>query len=258
MVAALSQTELTPAQAEMVGPDPKLGRDPWSGWCPTSWDVSKIEAGRLEIEQRVFDLHDELGGLIDLHQVRAQEKGLSFHADYGPGARGDFHGDSTRIKQVLGNLLSNAVKFTAKGEVGLAVEVTDPDGPGRPSIMTFEVRDTGVGFEAEAGAGLFQRFSQADTTITRRFGGTRLGLSICKALAEIMGGEITARSQVGCGSVFRVTLPLARNQSLADYDAGFARPAPKRRWPPRADGRARERLRILLARTTRSIRRWCN
>jgi PAS domain S-box-containing protein len=244
VVAALSRTELTPAQREMVGLIQSSGVT-LERLVSDILDVSKIEAGRLEIEQRVFDLRDELGGLIDLHQVRAQEKGLSFRAEYGERARGDFHGDSTRIKQVLGNLLSNAVKFTAHGEVALSIDVEDP---AQPSIVTFEVRDSGVGFDTRTAAGLFQRFSQADTTITRRFGGTGLGLSICKALAEMMGGEITAESEPGRGSLFRVVLPLARHHTLADYDAGRAA---DRHAPAQAAGKPMESrgrvLRILLA-----------
>ena len=247
VIAALSQTELTPAQTEMVSLIQSSGVT-LERLVSDILDVSKIEAGRLEIEQRVFDLRGEMGGLIDLHQARAQEKGLSFRAEFAPGARGEFHGDSTRIKQVLGNLLSNAVKFTAKGEVSLAIDATASPRLDQPSIVTFEVRDTGVGFDAKVGAGLFQRFSQADTTITRRFGGSGLGLAICKALAEMMGGEITARSEVGAGSVFRVTLPLARNQSLADYDAARASPGPQATQAAHAPMAERgSGLRILLA-----------
>ncbi|MDB5434520.1 MAG: multi-sensor hybrid histidine kinase [Phenylobacterium sp.] len=218
VVDALSRTELTPAQREMVALIESSGAT-LERLVSDILDLSKIEAGRLEIEQRVFDLRDELGSLIDLHQVRAQEKNLSFRASFGAQARGEFHGDGTRIKQVLGNLLSNAVKFTAAGEVRLAIDVEDSGAPGQPCRVSFEVSDTGVGFDAEAGARLFQRFSQADTTITRRFGGTGLGLSICKALVEMMGGEIAAQSTVGRGSLFRVTIPLARNQALEAYDA---------------------------------------
>jgi CheY-like chemotaxis protein len=183
-------------------------------------DVSKIEAGRLEIENGIFDLHGELAALADLHHLRAHEKGLAFRAEFGPRARGEFHGDSTRIRQIVSNLLSNAVKFTAAGEVGLVVEVIDAKAPAEPSVLTLEVHDTGVGFDVEFGAALFQRFSQADATITRRFGGTGLGLSICKSLAEMMGGEITAQSEAGRGSKFRVTIPLSRRQALEAYDAG--------------------------------------
>ncbi|WP_372783054.1 ATP-binding protein [Phenylobacterium sp.] len=220
VVDALGRTELTPAQREMVALIESSGVT-LERLVSDILDISKIEAGRLEIEQRVFDLQDEFASLIDLHQVRAQEKNLSFRAGFGPRARGEFHGDSTRIKQVLGNLLSNAVKFTAAGEVRLTIDAEDPGGPGQPCRVTFEVSDTGVGFDSAAAAGLFQRFSQADTTITRRFGGTGLGLSISKALVEMMGGEITAQSTAGRGSRFRVTVPLPRNQALEAYDAGL-------------------------------------
>jgi len=218
VVGALSQTDLTPAQREMVALIDTSGVT-LERLVSDILDLSKIEAGRLEIEQRVFDLRRELDSLIDLHQLRAQEKNLSFRASYGEQARGEFHGDSTRIKQVLGNLLSNALKFTTAGEVRLAIDVTEPDVPGQPCRMTFEVADTGLGFDAETGASLFQRFSQADTTITRRFGGTGLGLSICRSLVEMMGGEITAQSAPGRGSSFQVVIPLARHGSLKAYDA---------------------------------------
>jgi two-component system, sensor histidine kinase len=247
VVGALSQTDLTPAQREMVSLIDTSGAT-LERLVSDILDLSKIEAGRLEIEHRVFDLRRELDSLIDLHQLRAQEKNLSFKASYGGQARGEFHGDSTRIKQVLGNLLSNAVKFTAAGEVRLVIDVAEPDLPGQPCRMTFEVADTGLGFDAETGAGLFQRFSQADTTITRRFGGTGLGLSICRSLVEMMGGEITAQSSPGRGSLFQVTILLARNGSLEAYDAGSADPG--RQADPAGGGPLSgrdDRLRILLA-----------
>jgi PAS domain S-box-containing protein len=226
VVDALHRTDLTPAQREMVSLIQRSGVT-LERLVSDILDVSKIEAGRLEIEHRVFDLRGELGSLADLHQLRAQEKNLGFKAAYGDRARGEFHGDSTRIKQVLGNLLSNAVKFTAEGEVRLTIDVDDPATPDRPSRLIVEVADTGVGFDAAAGEGIFQRFSQADTTITRRFGGTGLGLSICKSLVEMMGGEITVQSALGDGSRFRVEIPLAREGSLAAYDAGAAGARPE-------------------------------
>jgi PAS domain S-box-containing protein len=219
VVGALSQTALTPAQREMVALIDSSGST-LERLVSDILDLSKIEAGRLEIEQRVFDLRRELDSLIDLHQLRAQEKNLSFKASYGEQARGAFHGDSTRIKQVMGNLLSNAVKFTTAGEVRLVIDVAEPDLPGQLCRMTFEVADTGLGFDAETGASLFQRFSQADTTITRRFGGTGLGLSICRSLVEMMDGEITAQSTPGRGSLFRVAIPLARHGPLEACDGG--------------------------------------
>jgi PAS domain S-box-containing protein len=245
VVDALQQTELTPAQRDMVGLIQRSGVT-LERLVSDILDVSKIEAGRLEIEHRVFDLRGELASLIDVHQLRAQEKNLAFKAGYGERARGEFHGDSTRIKQVVGNLLSNALKFTAEGEVRLTIDVEDSsDAPGR---LTVEVADTGVGFDADAGRDIFQRFSQADTTITRRFGGSGLGLSICRSLVEMMGGEISAQSVAGRGSQFRVSIPLDRHESLEAYDAaagGALSEAALASAPLSADGAGA--LRILLA-----------
>jgi PAS domain S-box-containing protein len=247
VVDALSRTELTPAQREMVALIESSGVT-LERLVSDILDVSKIEAGRLEIEHGVFDLRGELHSLIDTHQIRAQDKNLSFRADFGARARGEFLGDSTRIKQVLGNLLSNAIKFTTAGEVSLTIDVEDADAPDRPCRITFEVADTGVGFDAEAAAALFQRFSQADSTITRRFGGTGLGLAISKELVEMMGGEITARSTPGCGSLFRIAIPLARCQALEAYDAGLKTVRPDTALESCQAVADREaRLRILLA-----------
>jgi CheY-like chemotaxis protein len=247
VVGALAKTDLDPRQRDMVGLIKSSGVT-LERLVSDILDVSKIEAGRLEIEERVFDLRSELDSLIDLHRARAHEKGLAFRTVFGEAARGDFHGDSTRIKQVLGNLLANAAKFTAKGGIDFLVEVADPAETGQPSTMTFEVLDTGVGFDDEAAAGLFQRFSQADSTITRRFGGTGLGLSICKALVEMMGGEITAQSEPGRGSRFRVSLPIHREQSLFAYDARQAdAPGAQAKVELLATGDPDKPLRILLA-----------
>ena len=245
VIDALSQTELTPAQREMVALIEHSGVI-LERLVSDILDVSKIEAGRLEIEHRVFDLRDELASLIDLYRVRAHEKALSFRVELGERARGRFNGDSTRIKQILGNLLSNAVKFTEAGEIRLAIDVTDEDAAGHPGRLSFEVADTGMGFDAETGASLFQRFNQADTTITRRFGGTGLGLSICKALVEMMGGGIVARSALGRGSLFRVDIPLARSEAL---DAHAGAPLPARREPAQANAPLAPDgpLRVLLA-----------
>jgi PAS domain S-box-containing protein len=244
VVDMLGRTELAAPQREMVelieGSAVTLER-----LVSDILDVSKIEAGRLEIENGIFDLRRELAPLAELHQLRAHEKGLAFRVEFGPRARGEFHGDGMRIRQILGNLLSNAVKFTAAGEVRLTVEVSDPDVAG-PALLTLEVQDTGVGFDAESGAALFQRFSQADATITRRFGGSGLGLSICRSLAEMMGGDIAASSEPGRGSLFRVTLPLARRQALEAYDSDrSAAEAPSAETAAALVGEAS--LRILLA-----------
>jgi PAS domain S-box-containing protein len=221
VIDALSRTELTPAQREMVALIQHSGVT-LERLVSDILDVSKIEAGKLELELGVFDLRDAVDPLIDLSQLRAQEKGLAFQVSLGETARGEFRGDVTRIRQVICNLLSNAIKFTAKGEVSLRIDVIEAVAPGQPAQIAFEVEDSGVGFDAAFGAALFQRFSQADSTVNRRFGGTGLGLSISRSLVEMMGGEISAESHVGRGSLFRVVLPLVRDRCLADYDAAGA------------------------------------
>ena len=221
VVAALAQTELTAAQREMVQLIESSGVT-LERLVSDVLDFSKIEAGRLEIEPRTFDLRGELDAVIDVFRIKAEEKGLSFPVARNDAARGEFTGDDVRIKQMLSNLLSNAVKFTSEGEVRVRIEVTDPAEAGQPSSLCFEVSDTGVGFDKEAAEHLFQRFSQADTTIPRRFGGSGLGLSITRALIEMMGGRIETESRPGKGSRFQVTLPLMRACTLAEYDADRA------------------------------------
>jgi PAS domain S-box-containing protein len=223
VAAALARTDLTPDQREMVGLIESSGVT-LERLVSDVLDFSKIEAGRLEIETRAFDIRAELDDLLEVYRLRAQESGLRFDVEFGDRARGDFLGDSVRLRQVLGNLLSNAVKFTAEGRVDLRVHVHDAELAGEPSRLVLEVRDTGVGFDAAFASNLFQRFSQADGTITRRFGGSGLGLSIIRGLVELMGGEIHAESEAGRGSTFTVELPLARHRPLADYDAAGALP----------------------------------
>ncbi len=240
IVDALSRTTLSPEQAEMVG----LIRD--SGvtlerLVSDILDVSKIEAGQIDIETRPFDLDEAILSCLDVARARAEDRGLTFQVVRGETARGNFVGDSTRIRQVLGNLLSNAVKFTQVGGVTARIGVSGR--AARMAMLTLEVEDTGVGFDADHAAKLFDRFSQADATITRRFGGTGLGLSICRSLVGMMGGEIEAESKPGVGSRFKIVLPLARAESLAAYDARGGRMTPAVGTTPI---RARP-LRVLLA-----------
>jgi signal transduction histidine kinase/ActR/RegA family two-component response regulator len=220
VLAALSRTELTPAQREMVSLIESSGVT-LERLVSDVLDFSKIEAGHLEIEMRELDLRAELDDVIDVFRIKADERALGFQATYGERARGRFLGDGVRIRQVLSNLLSNAVKFTSQGEVRVRIDLADAEDADQPGALVLEVADTGAGFDAGFADQLFHRFSQADTTITRRFGGTGLGLSITQALAALMGGTISAQSEVGRGSSFRVELPLARTLSLEDYDAGL-------------------------------------
>ena len=238
VVAALAQTNLSADQREMVGLIETSGLT-LERLVSDILDLSKIEAGGMEIEAAPFDLADALEGVLQINRLKALDKGLAFAADFDESARGEFLGDAVRLKQVVGNLLSNAVKFTDQGGVRLRVGVTE----GAPACVTIEVRDTGVGFDAAAGAALFQRFSQADATITRRFGGTGLGLSISRSIVELMGGEISASSEPGRGSLFRARFPLPRVRSLADHDA---RPG-KDLDAPEAPLARVDALRVLLA-----------
>jgi two-component system, sensor histidine kinase len=237
IVDALSRTKLDPVQAEMVALIASSGVT-LERLVSDILDVSKIEAGLLTLETRAFDLDEALAAPLDVMRLRAEDKGLAFHIDRAPEARGLFVGDSTRIRQILTNLLSNAVKFTAEGSVTARLFLDrDPEGE---IELAMEVVDTGVGFDPDQAAHLFDRFSQADATITRRFGGTGLGLSICRSLAEMMGGRISAASTPGVGSRFSVRLPLTRSISLADYDA-------RERTAPTAAPRPQKALRVLLA-----------
>ena len=211
LTAALKQTELTPAQHEIVRMIESSGVT-LERLVSDILDVSRIEAGQVELEALVFNLRHEIDGLLETHRLRAEAKGLDFRVEH-DGDDAAFVGDITRIKQVLGNLLSNAVKFTEHGEVRVRVAVHHGGATPRLDLC---VEDTGVGFDAPFAAGLFQRFSQADTTITRRFGGSGLGLSICKALVEMMGGEITAWSRPNHGSRFTASLPLTAAPTVSD------------------------------------------
>ena len=165
-------------------------------------DLSKIEAGKLELEETQFDVSELARGAHAAFTAIANKKGLSFDLAIEPGAQGVYRGDSTRVRQILYNLVSNALKFTEQGEVRVCV-ARDLDG------LRLSVSDTGIGIPPARLASLFQKFEQADASTTRRYGGTGLGLAICRELASLMGGVITATSEVDQGTKFVVTLPLS-------------------------------------------------
>ncbi|MBI3367510.1 MAG: response regulator [Burkholderiales bacterium] len=166
-------------------------------------DLTKIEAGRLSVEQIVFDLPELVERSFGTFATLGRERGLAFHCRVGPEVPRLLLGDPVRLRQILSNYLSNALKFTPHGSVTL--EMTAP-APGRVRIA---VRDTGVGVAPDAQQRLFQAFEQADGSTTRRFGGTGLGLSICRELASLMGGAVGVDSDGRYGSSFWVELPLA-------------------------------------------------
>lgn len=166
-------------------------------------DLSKIEAGKIEIVQAPFHLGSLLDDCIHLYQACAEEKGLELRVDAPPNVRGTFLGDGLRLRQVLSNLLANAVKFTSSGTVTLTVAETEAG-------IGFEVTDTGIGIPPDKQELIFAPFEQADSRVTRRYGGTGLGLTISAALVQLMGGELRVDSSPGEGSTFRFTLPLER------------------------------------------------
>jgi len=173
-------------------------------------DFSKIEAGRLVIDETVFKLHELVEEAVDIVSIKAQEKGLELVCSIDPMIPSQFFGDAVRTRQVLINLLGNAIKFTEKGDVFINVQsgiVHEKDGKNYLD-MTISVKDTGIGIPHEKLNSIFESFTQADSSTTRKFGGTGLGLTISKRLAELMGGNLTVQSEPGKGSIFTLQLSL--------------------------------------------------
>jgi CheY-like chemotaxis protein/HPt (histidine-containing phosphotransfer) domain-containing protein len=156
----------------------------------------------LELEETTFDLTDVVASVVDLFAPQAAAKGIEIATFIDTGMPLGRIGDGSRLRQILMNLVGNAVKFTARGGVSVLV------GPDTGDRVHFEVRDTGIGISPDRIDALFEEFSQADDSISRRYGGTGLGLAICRRLSELMGGEITVSSTEGAGSIFRVEVPL--------------------------------------------------
>ena len=175
-------------------------------------DVSKLEAGRLELDHIDFDLVNTVESAISLMAARAAEKQIDLGAYIEPAARGIYRGDPARLRQVLLNLIGNAIKFTEKCGVAVRVSVYRVEDPQtKASHLRFEVHDTGIGIPEDVCGRLFQKFSQADSSVTRRYGGTGLGLAICKQIVELMDGNIGVNSRVGAGSTFWFQLSLVRS-----------------------------------------------
>ncbi|HNI73180.1 MAG TPA: response regulator, partial [Accumulibacter sp.] len=176
-------------------------------------DFSKIEAGRLEIEQVALPLEKVLKSTADLFAAKLQEKGLELFLDIDPAIPRNLLGDPLRLTQVLNNLVGNAIKFTENGEIDIkAALVGLPLSSAEQSVtIRFSVRDTGIGLSEENARRLFRAFTQADGSITRKYGGTGLGLTICQHLVELMGGEITLTSTLGKGSTFSFTIQAQRS-----------------------------------------------
>jgi PAS domain S-box-containing protein len=182
-------------------------------------DFSKIEAGRLDLETQPFDFRACVDGVLALVHSMAAGKGLELEVEIDDGIPETILGDSTRLRQILLNVLNNAVKFTDEGGVALSASASPVDGSDDLEVH-IAVRDTGIGIPPDRMDRLFQSFSQADISISRRYGGTGLGLAISKRLAEAMGGTMWAESGggVGQGSVFHVTFVTRRAEALASED----------------------------------------
>lgn len=178
-------------------------------------DFSKIEAGKVDLEIAPFELESCVRDAAAVFAARALEKGLTFDLAFGPHVRGAYLGDADRVKQIVSNLVANAVKFTEQG--GVAVRVEEEDTIGERAMMEIIVSDSGPGFDDAEAHTLFERFTQADATLTRRHDGAGLGLAIADVLARAMGGSIEVRSRRGYGSTFTLRLPLDRASSI-DHD----------------------------------------
>jgi two-component system sensor histidine kinase RpfC len=195
-------------------------------------DISKIEAGRVAIECRPFDLGELLTSTIGVVMPQARYKGLALLFESPPEIPRYFRGDAHHLRQVLLNLLANAVKFTNSGQIVLRIQVVEA----RTSqfLVRFEVKDTGIGIPQDKQALIFEAFAQADDSITRTYGGTGLGTTIAKQLVSLMGGEIGVESEVGAGSTFWFEIPLfavqtSDEQQLVGIDASIQpRSAPVR------------------------------
>src|SRR5437762_13137136 len=182
-------------------------------------DYSKIEAEHLELESIPFDLPKVVHATATLLAVRAREKHLELTVDVPPDVPHLVRGDPTRLRQVLMNLIGNAIKFTEEGEVDVSAAWVASHG-GRTAVR-FLVRDTGIGISEQQRATIFDEFTQADASMTRRYGGTGLGLAIARRLVALMGGDLTVTSEVGRGSEFSFTLPFPVEASAAPQAPGL-------------------------------------
>ncbi|MCY3002124.1 MAG: ATP-binding protein [Planctomycetota bacterium] len=185
-------------------------------------DLSKIEAGKVTIEQLPVRVRDVVGHVGMLMSRLAAAKGLPLTTEIAPDVPEWVEGDPTRLRQVLLNLTSNAVKFTEKGGVRLKLACASDR-----KTLVFEVHDSGIGIAPDKLDAVFEKFVQADTTTTRRFGGTGLGLAIVRDLARLMGGDVRVASKVGEGSVFTLVLPLVEARPEEHHVAAAAEPTPR-------------------------------
>lgn len=203
-------------------------------------DLSRLEAQGLELETVPIRLADIVAAVTDVMRANASDRGLELKTEISPDAPEIVMGDPTRLRQILFNLTSNAIKFTDHGCVGVFVS---PDADKGGNYIRIDVTDTGIGISEDAQARLFERFSQADSSVSRTHGGTGLGLAICRELARLMDGEISVESTPGEGSKFSISVPLAR--PTEDVSGPTCHELPCKN--PSADGDIADTWRILVA-----------
>ena len=202
MLELVRNTPLDPKQSHYVD-TARRSAESLLGMINGVLDLSKIEAGKVELEEVAFDLRELVEETTEMFGEPAQRKGLELACFVPAGLPTALIGDPGRLRQVLINLIGNAVKFTERGEVAVRAELIERTRAA--TVIGFEVSDTGVGIPADKHARIFDAFVQADSSTTRRYGGTGLGLTIAKQLCEMMGGSIEVESEPGVGSVFRFT-----------------------------------------------------
>ncbi len=239
MTELVLDTPLTEDQKEWLN-TVKLSADSLLQVINDILDFSKIEARKLDLESTSFCLSDNLEETIRILALRAQEKGLKLRYDVKPDVPAWVVGDPHRLRQVIVNLIGNAIKFTERGVVSLTVDVETQD----PPVLHFMVRDTGIGIEKEKMMAIFQPFSQADGSTTRKYGGTGLGLSISSQLVGAMQGKIWVESEIGSGSCFHFTARFGAAHAADERNAECAEgKTPKPHSPPSAGA---VKLRLLL------------
>ncbi len=211
MADLLAQADLAPREREMVEIVRASGTT-LERLLSDVLDIVSVEKGRVALDVQPFSLAETVRAVAALSAQAAHEKDIVLEIDLAPEVEDRFLGDAVRVKQVLGALVSNAVKFTDRGTVAVHGRVAD-------DRVRLEVRDTGIGFDPAERERIFQRFAQADGSITRRYGGSGLGLSIARELVELMGGTISADATPGQGATFTLVLPLER---APERRAGYA------------------------------------
>jgi CheY-like chemotaxis protein/anti-sigma regulatory factor (Ser/Thr protein kinase) len=213
MSSALGATSLRPEQKTMVGTIQKSGQILLT-ILNDVLDLSKIEAGEFKLAEETFGVNDVASPIHDLFKAIADEKNLVLELNSEIPKQCRFESDPARIRQIVSNLVSNALKFTEKGKVSIDVS-EEVNGKGEHFLL-FDINDTGIGISLEAQKTIFDKFTQVDSSLSRKYDGTGLGLAICHQLAEQMGGEIDLRSEEGKGSSFRFFVPVKKLEDAVE------------------------------------------